>query len=121
MPTEEELRAAPLLDNWYLYPARPGAVVVVATVSGHPRLPDGPVTTSRVVAHDEREGWCQTLNRLYRLGRPFQPKPITVPEGEPSQPSRPIQLGEPLPGSFDLTIVPGVDIPAYDDDDLPKP
>ncbi|MGF9764305.1 DUF6634 family protein [Microvirga sp. 0TCS3.31] len=121
MPTEEELRAAPLLDDWYLYPARPGALVVVATVSGHPRLPDGPVTTSRVIAHDEKAGWCQTLNRLYRLGRPYAPKPVRVPDGESGRPSRPIQLGEPLPGSFDLTIVPGVDIPAYVDDDLPMP
>jgi hypothetical protein len=119
MPTEEELLAAPLLDDWYLYPARPGALVVVATVSGHPRLPDGPVTTSRVTAYSLQEGWCHTLNRLYRLGQPFRPKPARVPEGEPGKPIQLIQL---LPGSFDLTVVPGVDIPAYDDeDDLPKP
>jgi hypothetical protein len=80
MPTEEELKDAPLLDDWYLYPARPGALVVVATVSGHPRLPDGPVTTSRVTAYDEKAGWCQTLNRLYRLGKPYTKKQTYLDE-----------------------------------------
>jgi hypothetical protein len=120
MPTEEELAAAPLLDDWYLYPARPGALVVVATVIGHPRLPDGPVTTSKVTAYDEKEGWCETLNRLYRLGQPFRPRPVRVPEGEPG---KPIQLTLVVEGSPRMEIIPGVHIPAYDDedDDLPKP
>jgi len=74
MPTEEELAGAPLLSAWYLYPARPGVLVLVGDVSGHPTLKDGPVTTSRVLAVDEAAGWAQTLNRLYKLGPKYSPK-----------------------------------------------
>jgi hypothetical protein len=74
MPTDDELKNAPLLDDWYLYPARPNVLVLVGKVSGHPTLRDGPVTTSKVLAHDETAGWAQTLNRLYRLGRKFEPR-----------------------------------------------
>jgi hypothetical protein len=74
MPTEDELANAPMLDDWYLYPARPGVLVLVGNVSGHPTLMDSPVTTSKVLAHDETAGWAETLNRVYRLGRKHEPK-----------------------------------------------
>lgn len=74
MPTEEELKDAPVLSAWYLYPARPGVLVLVGDVSGHPTLLDGPVTTSRVLAVDEAAGWAETLNRVYRLGPKYTPK-----------------------------------------------
>lgn len=70
-PDEDELRNAPLLDDWYLYP-RGRVNVLVGKVTGHPRVPDGPVTTSAVVAHDTEIGWARTRNRAYRLGRPYE-------------------------------------------------
>jgi hypothetical protein len=73
MLTPEDLADAPLLDDYYIYP-HGNAAVLVGKVSGHPTLLDGPITTSKVIAVNEQEGWAETLNRTYRLGRPFEKK-----------------------------------------------
>jgi hypothetical protein len=73
MLTPDELAGAPLLDDWYALPH--GDVVVLhGKVSGHPTLKDGYITTSRVTAMNADEGWAETLNRFYRLGKPYEKK-----------------------------------------------
>jgi len=80
-PAAKELRDAPILEDWYAYPARPGVEVLVGRVTGHPRVPDGPVTTSAVVAYDSAAGWARTRNRVYKLGAAYVPKPPSIGEG----------------------------------------
>jgi hypothetical protein len=86
-----DLTDAPTIEDWFLYPHRPGAAVLVGTVKGHPRLPDGPVTTSRVTALNEREGWAETVNRIYRLGRPHGARRTWLDEFM-AQPGEPVPL-----------------------------
>ena len=65
-----DLTDAPLLDDWYVYP-HGNVAVMHGRVSGHPTLQDGYITTSRVTAMNADEGWAETLNRVYRLGKPY--------------------------------------------------
>jgi hypothetical protein len=62
-PTEADLAGAPTLSDWLLEVG--GSLV--GYVSGHPSIPDGPVTTSIVIAMDEDAGWARTVSRYYRL------------------------------------------------------
>ena len=68
-PTDDELADAPLLQVWWLTVSLiHGDTIVCGVVSGHPRLRDGPVTTTPPFAADTRRGWMKTRNTLYRLG-----------------------------------------------------
>jgi hypothetical protein len=65
-PTEEQLRQAPVLDEFWFEIA---GICVVATgvVTGHPSL-GGHITTSPVIGFDLEERWMRTRSRFYRLG-----------------------------------------------------
>lgn len=68
-PSYAELADAPLIQVWRLTVSLiHGDQVICGLVSGHPRVPDGPVTTTPPVAADTRRGWMKTRNTLYRLG-----------------------------------------------------
>jgi hypothetical protein len=67
-PSQADLTGAPLIDLWYLS-ERQGYLCLNGEVSGHPRLPDGPVTTSILLGIDEKAGWARTYGRWYALGR----------------------------------------------------
>ena len=66
-PTKDVLDAAPVADRWALA-KRPVPTIVGLTV-GHPRLPDGPIFTTDVIAIDLVGGWARTLSRFYVLGQ----------------------------------------------------
>lgn len=70
-PGPEEFADAPLLERWY-YARHPrcGQLCLCGLISGHPRIPDGPATTSPLLAIDAHAGWARTLSRWYRLGEP---------------------------------------------------
>lgn len=74
-PSAEDLAQAPVLSGWF-FDHYPGTQVLnlVGVVRGHPRLPDGWVTTSPLVAIDLQAGWARTAGRFYRLGEraPFR-------------------------------------------------
>lgn len=69
-PDAASLAAAPLLDHWSVvfYPGTRD-LAMQGMVTGHPRLPDGPVTTSPIVALDLPARWMRTHGRFYRLGK----------------------------------------------------
>ena len=67
-PTADVLDDAPVTDGWSF--GRRAAPVITGHTVGHPRLPDGPVVTSEVIALDLDAGWARTLSRFYVLGRP---------------------------------------------------
>lgn len=64
-PTEQELASAPLLCRPQYVP-RP-AMCLAGWGEGHPRLPDGPVTTAEVVVDGSGLGWILTEGRFYRV------------------------------------------------------
>lgn len=68
-PGPDELASAPLLDD-YVCMSDGENVFFVGHVIGHPSVPDGPCTTSLVVAADRHtRAWIRTVNRWYKLGR----------------------------------------------------
>ena len=69
-PDAITLAAAPLIDRWSIVNF-PGTteLAMQGTVTGHPRLHDGPVTTSPIYAADFSVGWIRTQGRFYHLGR----------------------------------------------------
>lgn len=68
--SKEDLKDAPLLNGWRYHPRHDG-LGLAGTVTGHPRLPNGAeAVTSIIVEMNEADGWVQTRNRVYRLGRP---------------------------------------------------
>lgn len=67
-PSAADLDAAPYIDDWSIEAFGTG-YRVCGIVTGHPRLPDGPVATSYPVYADLDGGWLRTFGRLYRLGR----------------------------------------------------
>lgn len=67
-PTPAELTAAPLLEGWRWHQQPVG--FLVGMVQGHPRLPDGPVSTSPVIVHSPAHSWVRTVSRFYVLGQP---------------------------------------------------
>lgn len=70
-PTNEEMRAAPVLYRWQLKDTQSG-VEVHGIVHGHPHLPDGEwIRTSEIVQIDpsSKPMWLRTESRLYHLGK----------------------------------------------------
>jgi hypothetical protein len=70
-PTNDEMRAAPVLYRWQLKDTRSG-VEVHGIVQGHPHLPDGEwIRTSEAVQIDpsSKPLWLRTESRLYHLGK----------------------------------------------------
>ena len=70
-PTEADLAAAPSLHGWWPVTVQSNgkpAIILAGIVTGHPRLHNGPATTSLVVALDPRGRWARTFSRWYRLG-----------------------------------------------------
>jgi hypothetical protein len=64
-PSENDLASAPLLQDWYLalYPGSDD-FCLCGRVSGHPRLPDGVITTSPIMAADfVAGGWARPQRR----------------------------------------------------------
>ncbi|MHA3980900.1 DUF6634 family protein [Halovulum sp. GXIMD14794] len=71
-PAPDTLAAAPLLDPWQVAVSpRAPVAILLGSVTGHPRLPDGPVETSVLLALDPQGRWARTLSRWYRLGTPY--------------------------------------------------
>ena len=67
-PSPELLAEAPRLVDWtYGYRFEPA---LVGTVVGHPRVADGPATTSGLYYLDAERGFARTLSRWYALGEP---------------------------------------------------
>lgn len=58
--------ADPILRKW-----RITREIGIGEVAGHPRIPDGWMTTSRVVEVAADRSWMRTKSRLYRLEDPF--------------------------------------------------
>jgi hypothetical protein len=69
-PTDIDLTAAPLIDNWYPIHRR-GVMQIFGRVVGHPRHSDGYLTTSQVLRMAEDGSWVRTRSRFYRLGRRY--------------------------------------------------
>lgn len=67
-PSPEDLSDAPLLTDWEPRWTATGLMYLVGEVRGHPKLADGPCSTSLVLAADVNEGWARTISRYYRLG-----------------------------------------------------
>lgn len=60
-------------DQKYMHPELRNLIngcVLTGYVSGHTRLPDGPITTSRLVSIDVKKNVAQTNNTTYALGDP---------------------------------------------------
>lgn len=70
-PSGADLAAAPLLDLWQAVIDTSGRPALCGQVTGHPRLDDNAVFTSRLLALDAANGWARTNSRWYRLGQPF--------------------------------------------------
>lgn len=68
-PSEHELQASPLLDQWS-FGFLPAACLV-GSVRGHPILGNrARVHTSQLVFVDPEHGWARTWSRYHRLGTP---------------------------------------------------
>lgn len=68
---DAELRDAPELDHWHVFQQGP-ELGLIGWVTGHPILGDNRwVRTSALVVMAGDESWARTLNRFYRLKRPF--------------------------------------------------
>ena len=64
-PTAAELAAAPVLSGWVPQPA--DGYCLAGHVTGHPRLGNRLICTSRVFLLGEDRTWPRTLSRWYRL------------------------------------------------------
>lgn len=67
-PTAADLASAPLLERWRETDV--ALTRLVGLCSGHPLLPNGPVSTTEVWVLNAADGWARTLSRYYRLGEP---------------------------------------------------
>jgi hypothetical protein len=66
-PGEKDLAGAPVINDWVV--AKYSAdFVLCGTVTGHPTLKDGPITTSALVAIHVDGCWARTWGRWYALG-----------------------------------------------------
>ncbi len=88
-PDERTLDAAPTIDSWVetTYPGT-GLPCLAGYVKGHPIVPDGPATTSPIIARGAN--WIRTEGRFYRTLAPLQiptaPRPAEPPtQGETLQ------------------------------------
>jgi hypothetical protein len=58
------------VEKWQIYNNR-----LYGIVKGHPVIADGrPIISSQIVKLDEEKNICETLNTIYRLGKPFDQK-----------------------------------------------
>lgn len=70
LPELDRLRAAPLLDMWYVRWMDDGCLNLFGQIIGHPRLPTGTeIFTAPYLRLDRTGGWAWTRLQLYRLGR----------------------------------------------------
>ncbi len=67
-PDPATIAAAPLLDRW-IRSTRP-APCLIGECRDHPRLNGPLVVTTDVWITAADLGWCRTLGRYYRLGKP---------------------------------------------------
>lgn len=74
-PTHEELALAPLLSG-PRYVVR-SALCLAGWGEGHPRLPDGSITTTELVVDASSLGWVLTEGRFYRVSE--IPIPLSAP------------------------------------------
>lgn len=66
-PSEQELRASPLLDQWCFgfFPTP----CLIGAVHQHPLLGNRPsIRTSELILVDTNKRWARTWSRFYRLG-----------------------------------------------------
>jgi hypothetical protein len=88
-PDQTTLAAALMIEDWYVdfYP-NSSDICIVGTVVGHPRLGDGIVTTSPIMAIDLRQDWARTHGRVYKLGKRAKTKmpPPRMPALAPDVP-----------------------------------
>lgn len=70
-PDAAMLASAPLLEGWMMTAIGESEFIIEGVVSGHPRVPDGLISTTRIVALAHDDSWCRTIGRYYRLGRPL--------------------------------------------------
>lgn len=73
LPTEADLKSAPLLTGWILGQEPGGYYRLGGFVSGHPKLADGWCWTSTVLFLEPTRRWARTVSRLYRLSDPLDP------------------------------------------------
>jgi hypothetical protein len=66
-PSQAELDAAPVLQDWHLTPEM--GLALVGRVEGHPVLGSRWIRTSQLHYFDELRSFARTLSRYYRLGR----------------------------------------------------
>ncbi|MBM6579420.1 hypothetical protein ILT44_04425 [Microvirga sp. BT689] len=69
-PTDIDLMAAPVLDDWRVMHRR-GVPCAFGRVTDHPQHGTGHLTTSEVLRIADDESWLRTRNRFYRLGRRY--------------------------------------------------
>lgn len=75
MPCGIELATAPRISNWKavadrcLY-SRTYELKLVGQVTGHPQVPDGPITTSALLWIDKHRCVARTMSRVYILDQP---------------------------------------------------
>jgi hypothetical protein len=70
-PTDADLAEAPVLDYWRPYISHQGAPILWGIASGHPKIKEGWVSTSQLVAIDPDKAWARTVSRWYALSNPF--------------------------------------------------
>lgn len=69
-PDPDRLRAAPLLDMWFVRRMDDGCLHLIGDVSGHADLADGTgIFTAPYLRLDRAGGWARTWHVYYRLGR----------------------------------------------------
>ncbi len=100
-PSVAEIAEAPLLEGWRVLISPQGTPVIWGQVSGHPRLDDTMISTSRLIALNQRAGWARSMSRFFRLGTPaagggMQGPPLTTLSQAKRQ-SRDSEFGDFLP------------------------
>lgn len=70
-PSVAEIAAAPILERWRVLISPQGTPVIWGQVSGHPRLGETMISTSRLIAINQRAGWARSMSRFFRLGTPI--------------------------------------------------
>lgn len=78
---EAGLARAPNLTYWRPHISRRWAPILWGMVSGHPKLSDGWITTSQLVAIDPDFRWARTASRWYALGQPFSEYEAMIARG----------------------------------------
>lgn len=75
------MESAPKIDLWEVMINDNGAPVLWGQVSGHPRLGDTDVRTSRLIGADRVLGWARTYGRWYALGQSLASFETEVADG----------------------------------------